>query len=324
MNYSRDISVISRMFSGIKFLATERVTLIYLLVTLCYIILFRGKLSEIFWPFIGVRILVFSLIVGLAWVYAIKPFKVIYFLRQFLPFLFLSYWYPETYYFNEFIFQNLDSYLVLSEQYFFGSQPSLEFSKIFPQAWFSELMYFGYISYYFLFFGTALWLYFKDKILLDKFTFIVIGSFYIYFLIYFLLPVVGPQFYFNYPDNVVPEGYYISDLMRFLQNAGEKPTAAFPSSHVSITLTVLIFMWLYCRKLLIIALPVGIILICSTVYIKAHYLLDVIGAFIAVLITYPFINWLYTHIQARPRIYAQTVNIFTVDYFRRAFNFMFN
>jgi membrane-associated phospholipid phosphatase len=63
--------------------------------------------------------------------------------------------------------------------------------------------------------------------------------------------------------------------------AGERPTAAFPSSHVGVT-TVLMMLALRtrCRWLVFTMLPFYILMCLSTVYIYAHYAIDVIAGLI--------------------------------------------
>ncbi len=279
----------------LKLLPVEKVTLAYILITAVYLAVFIGKLDNPLVHFV-IRAGVTALIFLLAWLHTVRFNPVVECIRYFLPFALLTYWYPETYYYNNFFFPNLDHYFVAADQLLFGCQPSLEFSKCVPWAWFSELMYFGYFSYYFIFFGTTLWCYIRQKELAGKAVFMFVCSFYLFYIIFIILPVVGPQFYFTPPLDEVPDGYIFCKIMRFLQDTGEKPTGAFPSSHVGITFTVVIFVAQHCRALLKYVLPLFIILVLSTVYIKAHYLIDVIGGFAAVAITYPLVNLLYRKI----------------------------
>jgi membrane-associated phospholipid phosphatase len=68
----------------------------------------------------------------------------------------------------------------------------------------------------------------------------------------------------------------------------ERPTAAFPSSHVGIICIIWILSFRYAPTLLKIIIPIGILLFLSTVYIKAHYLIDVFGGIISA----PIFYWL--------------------------------
>jgi len=269
-------------------LPVEIATIAYILVTAIYLAVFKAPMIHF-----GIRISVTVLMLLLAGLHNVNRNPVVELIRYFLPFALLSYWYPETYYFNSFIFDNLDHHFVKVDQLLFGCQPSLEFSKCIPWGWFSELMYFGYFSYYFIFFGTAFWCYLLRKELMNKAIFIFVCSFYLFYIVFAILPVMGPQFYFIPPLNEVPDGFLFCKLQRFLQYIGEKPTGAFPSSHVGISFTVVIFAAQHCRILLKYILPLFMILILATVYIKAHYLIDVIGGFAAAAITYPLVSRLY-------------------------------
>ncbi len=283
------------MMPRIKLFPVEKATFVYIFITAIYLGFFWGKL-EMPWLHFGLRAGVLALMLLLAWTESRQSLPAIAVIRYFLPFALLSYWYPETYHFNNFIFPNLDHYFVAADQLLFGCQPSLEFSKHMPQAWFSELMYFGYFSYYFIIFGTALWCYNKRKEIANKAVFVFVCSFFLYYIIFIIIPVIGPQFYFASPLTEVPDGYVFCKIMRFLQDTGEKPTGAFPSSHVGITFIVVIFVYQNCRQLLRFVLPLFIILVFSTVYIKAHYVVDVIGGFISVALLYPLTNSMYRKI----------------------------
>jgi len=241
----------------------------------------------------GIRAGVIILIFLFVWIHNTNQNPVAGVIRYFLPFALLSYWYPETFYFNNFIFDNLDHHFVKADLFLFGCQPSLVFSERIPYSWFSELMYFGYFSYYLLIFGMALWYYLFCKDLANKSVFVFICSFFLFYMVFAILPVMGPQFYFPSSLNEVPDGYLFCKLIRFIQAIGEKPTGAFPSSHVGITFTVVIFVAQYNRVLLKYVLPLFVILVLSTVYIKAHYLVDVVGGLAAVALTYPLVNQLY-------------------------------
>jgi membrane-associated phospholipid phosphatase len=197
-----------------------------------------------------------------------------------------TYWYPETYYLGKCILPNLDHIFVAADQWIFGCQPSLEFSKAIPYAWFSELMNISYLSYFIMIMGTSFYLFFTNRPVAQKVAFIILCSFLFYYIIFIIIPVMGPQFYFSYPDNSIPESGIFRRLMMMVQEMGEQPTGAFPSSHVGICLINLTLLYKYARKGFYILLPIAILLICSTVYIKAHYLIDVVAGFITAPLIY--------------------------------------
>ena len=208
--------------------------------------------------------------------------------RNIYPVLFAGYFYTETVHYNKLFFDNLDPLFIKLDQWLFGFQPSLEFSKTFDNSWFTEFMYFGYFSFYFIILGFVFSMCFKSKGVFLENTFKVAFSLLFFYFIFAIFPAAGPQFYFNEIERVVPKnGFVFQYIMHAIQAGAEQPTGAFPSSHVGVTVIIL----LLARKNLPLfykfCLPLAFILILSTVYIKAHYAVDAIfGILIAPIIVY--------------------------------------
>lgn len=204
------------------------------------------------------------------------------FVHLFYPLALLSYVYGETALLNHLFFnKDFDPFFINLDKLIFGFQPAIAFSRAFPQVWFSELMNLGYFSYYFMTIGVALTIYFIKREFAKKAVFIIITSFFIYYLTFIIFPVVGPQFYFKPPLSEVPVSGFFSKAVKLVQEYGEHPTGAFPSSHVGMAL---IFLWLSFKSsktLFIILLPFVVIILFATVYIKAHYATDVIGGILS-------------------------------------------
>jgi membrane-associated phospholipid phosphatase len=85
--------------------------------------------------------------------------------------------------------------------------------------------------------------------------------------------------------------YHLLDLTH---DAGERPTAAFPSSHVGVT-TVVILLALRTRstRLVLTILPFYVLMCLSTVYIYAHYAIDALAGFITGVMLYFVLLRLY-------------------------------
>ena len=268
----------------------DLITLAYIFITGLFIVLSAFKLPDIN-SHISARIgfvLIISLLIYLDYHF---PYKIIRFLRHFYPLALLGYFYPEVDYMNNVFFPDFDAGIANLEVTIFGGQPSIWFSQYFPWKWFNDLMNFSYLSYYFLIFLLAYWIY-KNRP--EKFSFVIFiicMSFYLYYIIFIIFPVAGPQFYFSPPDNQLPDAYFFREALKFVHSMGEKPAAAFPSSHVGIMCILLYLAAKFAKKLLKWLIPIGILLILSTVYIKAHYAIDVIAGFLSV----PAIYWISSH-----------------------------
>lgn len=204
------------------------------------------------------------------------------FIRDFYPLLLFSFFYTETDALNNILFQNLDPVVAHWDELLFGGQPSLSFSAHFPQVLLAELMHFSYFSFYLMIFGYCLYVWVKNPDEFRKSLFLISFSFYLYYLIFIVFPVAGPQYYFPSPENAVPKGWLFGSLMHLVHHLGERPTAAFPSSHVGIAALVGYLSFKYASPLLKYLLPLFVLLCLSTVYLKAHYLIDVIGGLITI------------------------------------------
>ena len=243
-------------------------------------------------------------------VYRLWPCRLTIFLRILGQMAFLGWWYPDTYEINRAL-PNLDHLFAGWEQSLFGCQPSLLFSQKITYGWFSELMCLGYVSYFPLMLITYLYYFFKRYKEFQMTAFVMLGAFFVYYVVFVLLPVTGPQFYYlavgsekiaagifpnigdwflTHSERMAAPGwtdgfwYHMLDLTH---DAGERPTAAFPSSHVGVT-TVVMLLALRTRSkgLIFTILPFYILMCLSTVYIYAHYAIDAIAGMVTGVLLY--------------------------------------
>lgn len=220
-------------------------------------------------------------------------------IRNIYPIIIGGYFYSETVFYNKFIWDNLDQKLIDIDQFIFGFQPSLVFSETFSSKWFSELMYFGYFSFYLLITAFVIIAYYKLKKESIELIFKFSAAMLLFYLFFGIFPAAGPQFYLSSPEKDLPVAFVFDKIMHFIQANAEQPTAAFPSSHVGISIIILLLLRKRVPLFFKISIPFVIILILSTVYIKAHYAIDVIGGIIiapivlylaSVLYKTPFLN----------------------------------
>lgn len=266
----------------------DKLTFVYAFVTLIFILFNYNKVQNPL-SMIGFRGIVIVIGIFLAYYRRFNKNKILELIHISFPVLLLGYWYGETGYMNLIFYpQPIDATFIHIDEILFNTQPSQEFSKLLPQAWFSELMNFAYFSYYALTFLTIYVIYFKSKEKVEKTIFLILCSFYIYYIVFIIFPVVGPQFFLPKDLTTIPDGYIFREAVRLAQHLGETPTGAFPSSHVGMTMIFLIIAFKHIKKLFPYMLIIFILLCLSTVYIKAHYVIDVIGGFISA----PIIYWI--------------------------------
>ena len=295
--------------------AVERISLIYNAITTILIVLLYSRMDH---P--GMMLLeragIVAITFGLIYLYQKYPCRLSAFVRMVVQMSFLAYWYPDTFEFNR-LFPNLDCFFASAEQWLFNCQPSVEFSKLCPDIWFSEPFNMGYFAYYPLIAIVAIYYFVFKFEWFEKASFVIVTSFFLYYLIYIFVPVAGPQFYFpaigmdnveacnflsigdyfNHNAILLPgpnfeQGLFF-DLVEASQEVGERPTAAFPSSHVGISTILMIMAWRVNKKLCYGLTPFYVLLCCATVYIQAHYLIDVFAGWISAVAIYILSTWMY-------------------------------
>lgn len=261
--------------------------------TALYIILFRSSIKDRAETELLFTRAVFALIMGgIYWWSRCSRAGIAPVLRQLLPLAFIIHFYPETYYLNHVIFSHdLDPLFIDIDQKLFGCQPSTLFSELFPYAYFSELMNFAYFSYFFTIVGCILYIFSRNRARAYRAAFILLCSFFVYYLIFVALPVTGPQFYVFDHHSALPVQGPMRRLLLFFHSLGEQPTGAVPSSHCGIMFIYMILLWQDGRKLFRWILPLSILLALSTVYIRAHYAIDVLLGFATAPLIYWFSNW---------------------------------
>lgn len=309
------LDLIKRFKTSNQLFAVEKISLAYNLFTTVLICVFFQEMSRPVEMLAG-RATIVVLTFVLAYLYRFAPNKLSTFVRIAAQMGLLAYWYPDTFEFNRMFF-NLDHVFAHAEQALFGCQPAVLFSDTFPSMWASEPFNFGYFSYYPLIFIVTLFYFINRFEWFEKISFVLVASFFIYYIIYIFVPVAGPQFYFpaigwdnvqngifpaigdyfNHHTELLPApGYehgFFYQLVEHSQQVGERPTAAFPSSHVGISTIVMLMAYRINKHLFRGLLPVYLLLCGATVYIQAHYLIDVIGGLISGVTFYILTTWIY-------------------------------
>ena len=295
-------------------LAAEWVVMGYLLLTLALMLFLHTKLVNPASMLVG-RVQIAAMTAALWGVYRLLPCRLTRLARVVAQMALLSWWYPDTYEFNR-LFPNLDHVAASIEQSLFGCQPALLFSQLWSHPVFSELMDLGYACYYPMIAVVLLFYYIYRYAQFDRTAFIILGSFFIYYVLFIALPVTGPQYYYlaagldniaagtfpslgdyfmthqeSIPNPGWPDGFFYQMVLD-AHNAGERPTAAFPSSHVGVSTILMLLAWQSrSRRLFFSLLPFYVLLCLSTVYIQAHYAVDVLGGWVSALLLYGLLLW---------------------------------
>lgn len=289
--------------------AVEKFIFVYIAYTILLMVCFWDRQVHPI-QMLMMRLEVVLLIIAMWMLYCWRPCKLTRLLRVLALMVTLSWFYPDTYEVNR-VLPNLDHLFAGWEQQLFGCQPALLFSQVCPWGWFSELMCLGYVSYFPLMVTILFYYFFRRYKEFGMASYVLISSFFVYYTIFVILPVTGPQFYYlavgtdkiaagifpnltdwflTHSERMASPGWsdgFFHHLLDITHDAGERPTAAFPSSHVGVT-TVIMLLAAHTRSkgLFFSMLPFFILMCFSTVYIYAHYVIDAIAGFLTGIVIY--------------------------------------
>lgn len=166
----------------------------------------------------------------------------------------------------------------------------------------TELLQIAYASYYFIMLAVGVELFVRHE--REKFSFVLFTiayGFFLSYLGYLALPAVGPRFTlhdFNSLSTELP-GVWFTDGIRHMLNVGESipengvnayllaQRDAFPSGHTEMTLISMYLAARYRLRCRYVLYVFGTLLIISTVYLRYHYVIDLVGGLALML----FVVW---------------------------------
>jgi membrane-associated phospholipid phosphatase len=173
---------------------------------------------------------------------------------------------------------DIDSWLIQIDLFLFGVHPTVWMERwIVP--WFTDIMSLAYVSYYFLPLTLVVVLYIKNrKLEFNESIFVLTFGYYASFVGYILFPAIGPRFTLTSFHSVPLGGTWVTDFVRDTLNALEhNQRDCMPSGHTQIVLMVLYLTYRYEKFLFYVFFPIICGLILSTVYLRYHYVVDLIA-----------------------------------------------
>jgi membrane-associated phospholipid phosphatase len=208
--------------------------------------------------------------------------------RDWFPFVLLSASYYSLY--SNLIFrikpQTDDAWLGKIDAFLVGTQPSFLLERwISPGLTdFLSLVYFSYV----LSLPTvAFYFYVADKksvfrrVMMGYLTLMMMGL-----ASYLLVPAMGPQTQFadQYTRDLL--GRQFSRSVEYIINVGRVGFDCFPSLHVAIPFLLSLYLRDYRKKLFLPGLGYALLIAFATIYLRYHYLVDVLAAFVYAPVAY--------------------------------------
>jgi membrane-associated phospholipid phosphatase len=183
--------------------------------------------------------------------------------------------------------RTFDDVLIKIDHMLFGVHPTVWMERLINPL-LTAVLQFAYITYYFIPISLGVVLIAKGKhVEFEKALFGIVLCFYLSYIGYLLMPAVGPRFTLtNLQTADLQASPIIKTIQELLNGMEHNKTDAFPSGHTAVALMSLYYAW-KCRerKLFGVLLPVVTALIFSTVYLRYHYVIDVIAGIALTVLT---------------------------------------
>jgi membrane-associated phospholipid phosphatase len=180
-----------------------------------------------------------------------------------------------------------DDILIRIDYALFGAHPTVWMERI-NNPLLTGLLQVAYISYYVMPISLVLSLYFKENMnAFNSAAFAILLCFYLSYIGYLLVPAVGPRFTLGHVQTAdLSAGPATLWIRQTLDGLEHNKTDAFPSGHTAVALVTLVYAWKYREKVLSwILAPAVLALIISTVYLRYHYVVDVIAGVLLAALT---------------------------------------
>lgn len=212
------------------------------------------------------------------------------FLRDSLPFAYCLAIYTNLHDTIHFVNpHDIHRYLIAADQWLFGVQPSVWAERFIHPA-LTEIFSFCYMIFFLFAPVVALTLYLMDKKSQFRETLVsVILCFYTGYILYVIFPAAPPRIMLKHLYTLHFDGTPIADVtLRMVNLLPSDSRAAFPSLHAAVTLLSLLFAFKYVRKLFWVMLPFCTGLILSTIYLRHHYVVDLLAGFVLGILAFVF------------------------------------
>lgn len=202
-------------------------------------------------------------------------------LRDWYPLLLIPALYKELALLNVAVYDGryFDPAILRVEAAVFG-QPSRELARALPYLPLSELLHASYLSYYLIIYGPPLLLYLTGRRGdFRRLTFAVMLTFFVHYVFFVYFPVQGPRYLFAAPGGVISEGPMYRLAHRVLE-AGSSRGAAFPSSHVGVSIAQAVMVARFLPALAPLVGALAVLLALGAVYGGFHYAADASAGFL--------------------------------------------
>ncbi len=191
----------------------------------------------------------------------------------------------------------------------FGVYPTVWIEQ-WVRPWLTDLLYLTYFIYYPFPLFILVYLYRKKMFsALDRSIFLLLVVNYGAYITYFFVPAMGPRFYepIMHLQTKALNGIFLAVPIRdFIHIFEPNKFDAFPSLHIATSLTTMIIMFRYNKKMFLIFIPFILGIFVAVIYCRFHYMVDVFAGIVWTAVAVSLAGWFYDRqIKNRLRPYCK-------------------
>lgn len=258
----------------------DRISLLFIVILLCLTITYCAAIPHCGWLVCRFSLLA-AAIISAAVAASRKPSKQVSLLHALLPVFVVPVVFDSMGDIIPWVRERRYDEILIQMDYalFFNNHPTL-LAEHFINSSLTTVLQFAYISYYPMAIVLGIVFLIKGKRAeFDEAVFGILLCFYLSYVGYFLVPAVGPRFTLSHLQTMdLQASPLVMSIQETLNRLENTKTDAFPSGHTAIALMTLYYALKKKEKVLTaVLMPTIAGLIASTVYLRYHYVVDVLA-----------------------------------------------
>ncbi len=176
--------------------------------------------------------------------------------------------------------------LIKIDSWLFGVQPCV-WSEKFINPTLTDIFIAAYANYFVLTICVALVLYFQKRYKEFRYALLtIIICYYVGYFLFIIFPAAPPRLVLKPFFTVSLHGNLLEPIKHAIEISAQDSRGAFPSLHCATSFLSLFFAWRYVKWLFWVMIPMVIMLILSTIYLRHHYVIDLFAGLVLAIIIF--------------------------------------
>ncbi|MDZ7330986.1 MAG: phosphatase PAP2 family protein [candidate division KSB1 bacterium] len=172
---------------------------------------------------------------------------------------------------------DVQHWLIKIDQWMFGVQPCV-WAERFIHPTLTDIFIAAYANYFVLNICVAVVLYFQKRYQEFRYTLVTtIICYYIGYFLFIIFPAAPPRIVLKPFFTVSLQGHILEPIKHAIEVSAQDSRGAFPSLHCAVSFVSMFFGWRYLRWMFWVMVPMVIMLVVSTIYLRHHYVIDLIA-----------------------------------------------